>query len=109
MVLLDDQLQHIQTIFGSTCGYGNTKVSCLHCSELMGRLVVAWGAEVVIFEPSSVEETSGPDGKGQGAGLSKEVSCFSPHDKGVIERQGFCGLKTLGRGKGRTTVFRPHC
>ncbi len=77
MVLLDGQLQHVQTIFGSTCGYGNTKVSCLHCAESTGRLVVAWGAEVVIFEPSNVDETSGPDSKGQGAGLSNEVSTYN--------------------------------
>ena len=52
-------------------------MSCLHCAESTGQLVVAWGAEVVIFEPSSVEEASGSGSKGQRAGLSQEVSEIS--------------------------------
>ena len=69
MILLDGHLQHVQTIFGGTCGY-DTKVSSLHCAESIGRLVVAWGSEVVIFEPSLVE---GSSDKGQVAGSSREV------------------------------------
>ena len=59
MILLDGHLQHIQTILGSSCGYGETKVSCVHCAEKTGRLSVGWGSEVVIFRPFSVEETEG--------------------------------------------------
>jgi hypothetical protein len=65
VILLDGHLQHLQTIFGSTCGYGSTKVSCLHCAEASGRLVVAWGCDVVIFEPSIIEGLSSPQDKGQ--------------------------------------------
>ena len=70
VILLDGHLQHLQTIFGSTCGYGNVKVSCLHCAEAVGKLVVAWGSEVVIFEPSITE---GPEEKGHATGVSREV------------------------------------
>ena len=73
MILLDGHLQHLQTIFGSTCGYGNTKVSCLHCAEAIGRLVVAWGSEVVIFEPSLIEGLSGPVDKGNEDGAVRKV------------------------------------
>lgn len=45
-------------------------MSCLHCAENVGRLVVAWGAEVVIFEPSMLED------KEQTFGLERAVSHF---------------------------------
>lgn len=44
----------------------------MHCAETIGRVVVAWGSEVVIFEPS-VLEISGSDGKGQSGGSREEV------------------------------------
>lgn len=88
VILLDGQLQHLQTIFGSMCGYGSTKVSCLHCVETTGRVIVAWGSEVVIFEPSTPEELSGSDVKGRGPGLSKEASTL----KG-LEGRGRGGIK----------------
>jgi len=59
VILLDGHLQHVQTILGSSCGYGNTKVSCVHCAEKTGRLSVAWGSEVVIFKPISIEDETG--------------------------------------------------
>lgn len=36
--------------------------------------MVAWGSEVVIFEPSPLE-ISGSDGKGQSSGSREEVRC----------------------------------
>lgn len=77
MILLDGHLQYIQTIFGSNCGYGETKVSCVHCAETMGRLAVAWGSEVVVFEASAVEELNGLYSKDE-----------SPENKVQREREG---------------------
>lgn len=79
VILLDGHLQHLQTIFGSTCGYGSSKVSCLHCAEAIGRLVAAWGAEVVIFEPSMSEEVGSAGGKGQAFGVERAVRCLFVH------------------------------
>lgn len=59
VVILDGKLKHIQTVLGSDCGYGDTRISCVHCAELVGKIAVAWGSDVVIFEPEPLEETSG--------------------------------------------------
>lgn len=69
VILLDGHLHHLQTIFGATCGYGDTKVSCLHCAEASGQLAVAWGTELVIFEAVQSEYLA----REQAAAFSKEV------------------------------------
>ena len=71
MILLDGHLQHLQTIFGSTRGYGDTDVSCLHCAEAVGKIAVAWETDIVIFEPSFSEELASSNGRGES--VNKEV------------------------------------
>ena len=51
-------MKHLQTVLGSDCGYADTQISCVHCAELVGRIAVAWGSDVVIFEPGLVEDSS---------------------------------------------------
>ena len=58
MVILDGRMKHLQTVLGSDCGYADTQISCIHCAELVGRVAVAWGSDVVIFEPELVEDSS---------------------------------------------------
>ncbi len=36
-------------------------MSCIHCSEKTGKLAVAWGSEVPIFNPFSMEDEAGGD------------------------------------------------
>ena len=57
MVILDGQLTHLQTLLGSHCGYGDTTIMCLHCAEATGKIAVAWGTDVVIFEAEPLDET----------------------------------------------------
>ena len=56
MVILDGRLTHIMTVLGSDCGYGDTRINCVHCAESVGKIAVAWGSDVMIFEPESPEE-----------------------------------------------------
>ena len=88
MILLNGHLQHVQTILGSSCGYGNTKVSSVHCAEKTGRLSVAWGSEVVIFKPISVEDEA--SGVYEGDNVEEKVGC-----EGEGRSRG-CGLRRVG-------------
>lgn len=65
---------------------------------------MAWGAEVVIFEPSISEEISSSDGKGQACDLDREVRGIKKRvmGRGAKGRRGEVG-KGRGRGgKGRS-------
>ena len=57
-MILDGRLGHIQTVLGSDCGYGDTRISCVHCATFVGKIAVGWGSDVVVFEPEPLEEGS---------------------------------------------------
>ena len=61
VVILDGTLRHLQTILGSSRGYSETAVNCVHCSETTGRIAAVWGNDVVIFQPEPRDE-GGEDG-----------------------------------------------
>lgn len=43
-------------MLGSNCGYGDTRISCIHCAEYSGKIAVAWGTDAMIFEPELLED-----------------------------------------------------
>ena len=45
-------------MLGSDCGYGDMRISCIHCAEYSGSIAVAWGSDVMIFEPQPLEDYS---------------------------------------------------
>ena len=57
VVILDGRLKHVQTLLGSDLGYGETPITCVHCTELVGKIAVTWGSDVVIFHPELLEES----------------------------------------------------
>ena len=56
IVILDGRLKHVQTLLGSDLGYGETPINCVDSAELVGKIAVAWGSDVVIFHPQPLEE-----------------------------------------------------
>ena len=56
IVILDGRLKHIQTLLGADLGYGETPINCVHCSELVGKIAISWGSDVVIFQPEPLDE-----------------------------------------------------
>lgn len=56
IVILDGRLKHVQTLLGSDLGYGETPINCVHCAELVGKIAVAWGSDVVIFLPELLDD-----------------------------------------------------
>ena len=48
-MILDGRLKHVQTLLGSDLGYGETPINCVYCAELVGKIAVTWGSDVVIF------------------------------------------------------------
>lgn len=60
VVIVDGRLKHIQTLLGSDLGYGDTPITCVHCAEQVGKISVAWGSDVVIFQPEPLDENQGP-------------------------------------------------
>ena len=58
VVMLDGRLRHLQTVLGSDCGYGDARINCVHCAESVGKIAVAWGSDVVVFEPELLEDSS---------------------------------------------------
>ena len=73
-MILDGNLNHIQTISGSWCGYDDTIINCVHCAEAVGRVAVAWGTEVVMFEPESNEQSVELNNDGEGELATKTVN-----------------------------------
>lgn len=59
IVILDGRLKHVQTLLGSDLGYGETPINCVHCAELVGKIAVAWGSDVVIFLPEPLDDNQG--------------------------------------------------
>lgn len=59
IVILDGRLKHVQTLLGSDIGYGETPINCVHCAELVGKIAVAWGSDVVIFLPEPLDDNQG--------------------------------------------------
>ena len=57
VVILDGRLKHVQTLLGSDLGYGETPITCVHCTELVGKVAVTWGSDVVIFHPELLDES----------------------------------------------------
>ena len=55
-MILDGRLKHVQTLLGSDLGYGETPINCVHCAELVGKIAVTWGSDVVIFHPEPLDE-----------------------------------------------------
>lgn len=49
----------MQTLLGSDIGYGETPINCVHCAELVGKIAVAWGSDVVIFLPEPLDDNQG--------------------------------------------------
>jgi hypothetical protein len=56
IVILDGRLKHVQTLLGSDLGYGETPINCVDCAELVGKIAVAWGSDVVFFYPEPLED-----------------------------------------------------
>ncbi len=56
VVIVDKRLAHVQTVLGSDCGYGDTRINCVHCAEAVGKIAVAWGNDVVIFKPEPLDD-----------------------------------------------------
>ena len=56
IVILDGRLKHVQTLLGMDLGYGETPINCVHCAELVGKIAVTWGSDVVIFIPEPLDE-----------------------------------------------------
>ncbi len=59
VVILDGKLGHVQTVLGSDCGYGDTRINCVHCAEHVGKIAVAWGNDVIVFKPEPHEDGNG--------------------------------------------------
>ena len=55
-MILDGRLKHVQTLLGSDLGYGETPINCVDCAELVGKIAVAWGSDVVFFYPEPLED-----------------------------------------------------
>ena len=68
IVILDGRLKHVQTLLGMDLGYGETPINCVHCAELVGKIAVTWGSDVVIFLPEPLDENQGQN--------NNEVQCL---------------------------------
>ncbi|CAI7996410.1 DmX-like protein 1, partial [Geodia barretti] len=56
IVILDGRLKHVQTLLGSDLGYGETPINCVDTAELVGKIAVSWGSDVVFFYPEPLED-----------------------------------------------------
>lgn len=61
VVILDGKLAHVQTVLGSDCGYGDTRINSVHCAEDVGKIAVAWGRDVVVFQPEPLDDGNSGD------------------------------------------------
>ena len=61
-------------MLGDNCGYGDTRISCIHCAECSGKIAVAWGTDAMIFEPELLEDAGN-------RGSSDEVNELVHHSK----------------------------
>lgn len=48
----------MQTVLGSDCGYGDTRINCVHCAEAAGKIAVSWENDVLIFLPEPQDDGS---------------------------------------------------
>ena len=75
VVIVDGHLNHIQTV------QGDMTIRALHCSEGAGKIAVAWGSDVVIFNPepheSELSEASTTDLSAPLLNVVSLHSCFS--------------------------------